>query len=1136
MPAAIPIIVQAVATYIGASAVVATALATASSFLVGSYQRRRQERRARDAWNASLQDVQRIIRSGIAAAPIVYGETVVSGPLLFAESYGQFKRFLAMVIAIAPHEIVAIDDVIFNDESIGALDANGYVLGGKYLYTRGDRNGRFTTTVNPDGTWGVVLAETNPIVLTAAIPSTEGATDAISFSVAGNTVSGSGQVAGTQVTLSYTYTETIPLVQVTKYLGAPGQTADAALISQFPGKWSSAHSGQEVAYVIVRLQYDKDYFDSGIPQIKFKVRGKKCFDPRTSTTVYSDNPLICARDYITSALGFNSAPSEVNDALIIAGANICDESVQFATGQFVKRFTCNGAVSTESDRMDNLEAILTSCLGSWSYSNGQWQIRPAHYITPTVTLTAADVGGDFSAPKGTQADDVCNGVKALFVDPSRFYQLLPAPPYVNPTYVAQDGEELIHELTLPFTNSAQQAQRIAKIYLERKRQNQFCQALWDYKAWRIQSMDGVALDVQDYGFAGKAFRVLQDQWSPLGGIELVLQEDAPGVYQWNLGEYTTYDLAPNSTLPLPTIPATISTMTVTSNDNDLLVLGDGTIVSRMRVVVSASQEENVRLGGALQVQYRSYKGVFSLPWVDASPALGTETQVFCAPVEDRVHYDVRARYVNVAGMEGLWQYQVHRVVGKSNPPAAPTALSVVTLADGTRRYSITMPATLPLDIAGARVAFNVGATALPWASQALVRTELITVRSDQGGVVITFDHPGPGVGVNSFRARLVDSSGNESATEAVAQNVTLGLAPNAYKQSQNRLRNSNWSTNATSEAASEILKRWTLEVNGGLNTIFGRGFVPHNAGNLSGCYTADSNQIGAGVFSEVFQEFSSYPGEELEYSVYCAPHRCVGSLVVYFFDAANQVIFASVYDQIDVGSGQRSNDLLPYENRLWAKVVSPAATSKIRFSLRKYATNAGNSFSYCFFDKAYAGRAPVGVTRETATPWQEGYMDAVPGTGDVDTLQLAPNASTSPISTAAGSSLVTLAGYNPGDPDPGEIVVVSSTFTPASAGELKITATADVKRTFYAGGDLLLRLYIDSTLVETKNIQANFDGAGLPFNPTLPVNITARVATAGGAAVNVSLRARGLPPAGPPKPAPGGEFTNRTIRAEVNYR
>lgn len=120
---------------------------------------------------------------------------------------------------------------------------------------------------------------------------------------------------------------------IKKYLGTSTQAADPDLIAAIP-EWTTAHQLKGIAYIYVRLLYDQDKYPSGIPNVSAVVRGKKCYDPRTTTTYYTTNPALILRDYLKNAdYGFGAEDAELNDDSFSAAANICDEFVSVSSDE-----------------------------------------------------------------------------------------------------------------------------------------------------------------------------------------------------------------------------------------------------------------------------------------------------------------------------------------------------------------------------------------------------------------------------------------------------------------------------------------------------------------------------------------------------------------------------------------------------------------------------------------------------------------------------------------------------------------------------------------------------------------------------------------------------------------------------------
>ena len=103
-----------------------------------------------------------------------------------------------------------------------------------------------------------------------------------------------------------------------------------------------------MAYMLIEMVFDSEAFGGGIPPLAFVIKGKKVYDPRTSTTVWSDNPALCVRDYITdTTYGLKATSDEVLDTTALGGfasaANTCENQAGAITTA-----TVNGAVTSST--------------------------------------------------------------------------------------------------------------------------------------------------------------------------------------------------------------------------------------------------------------------------------------------------------------------------------------------------------------------------------------------------------------------------------------------------------------------------------------------------------------------------------------------------------------------------------------------------------------------------------------------------------------------------------------------------------------------------------------------------------------------------------------------------------------------
>jgi hypothetical protein len=425
-----------------------------------------------------------------------------------------------------------------------------------------------------------------------------------------------------------------------------------------------------VARVRLTLKYDPDIFGGGLPNISAIIRGKKILDTRTSTTAWTTNAALIARDYIVSSQGFGEASASINTTAINAAANICDESVGTATGT-QSRYTANGTLSTENDRIQNLSMILSAMVGTAVRSGGEWIIRAGAYVSPTLDLTDDDLAdGAISLVPALPKRDLFNSVRGKIVDPAQSYASVDFPPYRSSTYVSADGgEALYQDITLPMTADAHAAQRIAKLMLHRARQALAFSATFNLRAYRLQPGDTFRMTCSLFGWSNKVFRVVDRRLSQAGVVQIQAQEEASAVYDWTYTEATDLDPAPNTDLPDPRVVAPITGLTPAA----ALRLGsDGVWRIDLSASWTASSDIAVRSGGQIEmVAENAATGALI-----TRRASGADTSAVLAEnVLGGSAYNVRARAYNGVAYSA-WAFAAsYYVEGSTDAPAAATAFS-----------------------------------------------------------------------------------------------------------------------------------------------------------------------------------------------------------------------------------------------------------------------------------------------------------------------------------------------------------------------------------------------------------------------------------------------------------------------------
>ncbi|MDE0724572.1 MAG: phage tail protein, partial [Alphaproteobacteria bacterium] len=441
------------------------------------------------------------------------------------------------------------------------------------------------------------------------------------------------------------------IVRIKKHLGGANQEADGDLVSEV-AEWTNEHRLRGCAYLYVRLFYEVGAYQNGVPNVSATIRGKKVYDPRTDSSAFSNNWALCVRDYVTNTTyGLGAGDHEIDEASFIAAANIADENVNLSTGT-QKRYTLDGIVDTANKPIDVLSDMANASAGAISYSGGRFTVFAGAYDTPTASLDETWLRGNLQVMDKPSRKDTFNSVIGTFVDPEQLYQPTDFPEVTNALYVTEDSEEKSsRDVELKYTTDAIRAQRIAKVYLEQERQGITVTMPCNMKALTLKIYDTVQLSIDVLGWENKVFRVLGWQIANEGngyGVDLSLKEEASTVYDWNSGEATVRDSAPDTNLPSPHhvepagAPTAVEELYVTTNGSGVKTRIDvawaespDVFATRYNVYIKHNGDATFTLAG------RTTENKFTI--YDLSPGtytLAIETQnglgVLSAPAEGTV--------------------------------------------------------------------------------------------------------------------------------------------------------------------------------------------------------------------------------------------------------------------------------------------------------------------------------------------------------------------------------------------------------------------------------------------------------------------------------------------------------------------
>lgn len=433
------------------------------------------------------------------------------------------------------------------------------------------------------------------------------------------------------------------LVRINLHLGSGTQEADADLVAESDGLWTTAHRLQGIAYVYARFEFDADAYPNGEPVITAVIKGRKVYDPRSGLTEWSDNSALCLRDYLMSKYGLQEVAQNIDDDLVSAAANICDEVVTI-TGGTEARYTCNGAVLASVAPVDAVNAIMITMGGTLWFSQGKWRMKAGAWTTPVATFDENDLRSGLSISTRSSRRDNFNIVGGTFRGAETLWVTDEYPEYRSATFIQVDGGlESRAEIDLPMVASSATAQRLAKLALYRSRDQITFSATFSLSALQVQVGDVVYFTNARAGWTAKAFEV--QEWNFVVAdnmallVTMTLREVSQAAFDWTLADESAFETN-NSALADPFYVEQVGLAVSSSTDAVYEKLTNVLLAN-----VTASNPANVRL---VEVEFKKSADA---DWrVMGSGPIG---QYSFIDVEDDT-YDVRARAANYLDVRSDW--------------------------------------------------------------------------------------------------------------------------------------------------------------------------------------------------------------------------------------------------------------------------------------------------------------------------------------------------------------------------------------------------------------------------------------------------------------------------------------------------
>jgi hypothetical protein len=200
------------------------------------------------------------------------------------------------------------------------------------------------------------------------------------------------------------------VIATEKHLGADDQAA-SPLCQKLLSWWTPDHRGRGRAYTVHHIRMDRDIFP-GLPTITVTMRGLEMLDTRDDAVRYTNNSALFLAWHLNDPVRGMDAPyaTDIEESLLNAAANICDEDVPIKAGQVLHFdgiddqisvgdfFNLTGARTIEAriypENISATQIIAAKDNGSAGYAfsllaNGAFQLL-IRGLTPSVVTSPND--------------------------------------------------------------------------------------------------------------------------------------------------------------------------------------------------------------------------------------------------------------------------------------------------------------------------------------------------------------------------------------------------------------------------------------------------------------------------------------------------------------------------------------------------------------------------------------------------------------------------------------------------------------------------------------------------------------------------------------------------------------------------
>jgi len=566
--------------------------------------------------------------------PVIYGERLVGGTRVFVDSGGgNTNQYLYMAIVLAEGEINSIEEIRIDEKVV---------------------------------TWSGSLSH--------SVEREVHSSDSNFYKADPNDENSSAE----------------SLIRVEPHFGTDGQSASSLLSTL--SNWGSNHRLRGLCYLALRFKWNQDAF-TGIPKVQAKIKGRKVRTYNSSlveqSASFQTNPAWCLLDYLTNArYGKGLAISEIDLQSFYDASQVCETQVTpYSGGSDINIFDTNAVIDTSKKLLENVRELLKGCRGYLPYTQGKYNLIIETTGTASITLTEDDIIGGYTLTTPAK-NEKFNRVIVSYVEPSRNFQVdeVQFPPLddsglpsadQHATMKTDDGGFLLEgrfDFGKVITNKYQ-AEEMAEIILRRTRDSARFSINVTFSAYDLAIGDIVNVTLSSLGYNAKPFRILSIKFNSDFTLGLDLVEHQNSHYTWTSKD--EIPAIPSTNLPNPfTIQPPAG---ITLSDN-LVEYNDGTVITRLSVLVSASPDKFV---DQYQVEVKQLTDRNGDAVTDNFRIIGKGSSLNyqLLNVIDNAQYQVRCKAINGLGVSSTFVTDTRQIIGQTAVPSDIENFSINVLGD-----------------------------------------------------------------------------------------------------------------------------------------------------------------------------------------------------------------------------------------------------------------------------------------------------------------------------------------------------------------------------------------------------------------------------------------------------------------------